>query len=43
MHQAYYGVTWIQEQISLRFGIPKSLAQLWICSRKENAILKSQD
>ena len=34
MHQIYYGVTWIQGHIFLRDGIPKSLAQVWICSRK---------
>ena len=42
MHQVYYGVTWIQGHIFLRVGIPKSLAQVWICSRKEDyAMLKS--
>ena len=43
MHQVYYGVTWIHGHIFLRVGIPKSLAQVWICSWKENAMLKSQD
>ena len=42
MHQVYYGVTWIHGHIFLRVGIPKSLAQVWICSRKVNAMLKSQ-
>ena len=43
MHQIYYRVTWIQGHIFLRDGIPKSLAQVWICSRKENEMLKFQD
>ena len=43
MHQIYYRVTWIQGHTFLRVGIPKSLAQVWICSRKENAMLKSHD
>ena len=43
MHQIFSGVTWIQGHIFLRDGIPKSLAQVYICSRKENAMLKSQD
>ena len=42
MHQVYYGVTWIQGHIFLRDGIPKPLAQVWICSRKEDTMLKSQ-
>ena len=33
MHQIYYGVAWIQGHILLSDGIPKSLAQAWICSR----------
>jgi len=43
MHQVYCGVTWIHGHTFLRVGIPKSLAQVWICSWKENAMLKSQD
>ena len=43
MHQVHYRVTWIQGHILLRVGISKSLAQVWICSWKENAMLKSQD
>ena len=42
MHQIYYGVTWIQGHIFLRDGISKLLAQVWICSRKEDTMLKSQ-
>ena len=33
MRQVYYGVTWIHGHMFLRVGIPKSLAQVWICSR----------
>ena len=32
MRQVYYGVTWIHGHTFLRVGIPKSLAQVWICS-----------
>ena len=35
MHQVYYGVTWIHGHIFLRVGIPKSLAQVWICQERE--------
>ena len=42
MHQIHYGLTWIQGHTFLSDGIPKSLAQVWICSRKEDAMLKSQ-
>ena len=34
MHQVYYEVTWIHGHTFLRVGIPKSLAQVWIFSRK---------
>ena len=34
MRQVYYGVTWIHGHTFLRVGIPKSLAQVWICSKK---------
>ena len=35
MHQIYYGVTWIQWHIFLRDGIPKSLGQVWNCSKEK--------
>ena len=41
--QVYYRVTWIQGHIFLWVGVPKSLAQVWNCSWKKNAMLKSQD
>ena len=43
MHRIYYEVTRIQGHILLSNGIPMSLAQAWICSRKEDAMLKSQN
>ena len=42
MHRIYYEVTQIQGHILLSNGIPMSLAQAWICSRKEDTMLKSQ-
>ena len=42
MHRIYYEVTRIQGHILLSNGIPMSLAQAWICSRKEDAMLKPQ-